>query len=70
VQSADIFVQDQIAGRISVCYTEERPVYDEGPFLKEERKLINTIADQFSFFILHQQLRQVFDEQIRSEDEL
>ncbi len=37
----------------------------EGPFLKEERKLINTIAEQFGFFLLHQQLRQVFQEQFK-----
>jgi hypothetical protein len=40
VQSADIIVQDQNMGKISVCYTEERPLSDEGPFLKKERKLV------------------------------
>ena len=64
VQSATIYIQDQDVGKISVCYTEERPASDEGPFLKEERKLINTIAEQFGFFLLHQQLRQVFQEQL------
>jgi hypothetical protein len=54
-------------GNISVCYIEERPVSDEGPFLKEERKLINTIAEQFGFYLLHQQLRQVFQEQLAEE---
>ncbi len=68
-QSADVVVQDQIVGRISVCYTEERPSSDEGPFLKEERKLIDTVAEQFGFFILHQQLRQVFQEQLKSGEE-
>ena len=37
-------MQDEVVGRISVCYIEERPPADAGPFLKEERKLINTIA--------------------------
>jgi pyruvate,water dikinase len=64
VQRATIYIQDQEVGKINVCYTEERPASDEGPFLKEERKLINTIADQFGFFLLHQQLRQVFQEQL------
>lgn len=66
VQSADIRVQDQVVGRISVYYDEERPPSDEGPFLKEERRLINTIAEQIGFYILHQQLRQVFHEQMRA----
>ena len=69
VQSADIIVQEQNVGKISVCYTEERPPSDEGPFLKEERKLINTIAEQFGFYILHLQLRQVFQERLKSEEE-
>jgi pyruvate,water dikinase len=68
VQSANIYIQDQEVGKINVCYTEERPASDEGPFLKEERKLINTIADQFGFFLLHQQLRQVFQEQLAEEE--
>jgi pyruvate, water dikinase len=67
VQSADVTVQNEIVGQIRVCYTEERPPEDEGPFLKEERKLINTIAEQFGFYILHQQLRQVFQEQQKAE---
>src|SRR4030066_2287082 len=66
VQSATIYIQDQDVGKISVCYTEERPASDEGPFLKEERKLINTIAEQFGFYLLHQQLRQVFQEKLKS----
>jgi hypothetical protein len=69
VQSANIIVQDEAVGRISVYYTEERPPSDEGPFLKEERKLINTIADQLGFYILHRQLHQVFQERQRSEGE-
>ena len=69
VQSTGITVQNDTVGNISVCYTEERPSSDEGPFLKEERKLINTIAEQFGFYILHQQLRQVFQEQMKAEGE-
>jgi pyruvate,water dikinase len=69
VQSADIIVQDERVGKISVYYTEERPLADEGSFLKEERKLINTIADQFGFFVLHKQLREVFRERVISEEE-
>ncbi|MEJ2013128.1 MAG: GAF domain-containing protein, partial [Anaerolineales bacterium] len=64
VQSAEIVVQDQVVGKISIYYTEERPPSDEGPFLKEERRLIDTIAEQFGFFILHEQLKQVFQQQL------
>ncbi|MBP1622973.1 MAG: Nucleotidyltransferase protein, partial [Acidobacteria bacterium] len=61
VQHADILVQDEVVGRISVCYVEERPTMDEGPFLKEERKLINTIADRLKHRILHTNLKTIFE---------
>jgi pyruvate, water dikinase len=63
VQHADILVQEEVVGRISVCYTEDRPPADEGPFLKEERKLINTIADRLKHRILHTNLKTVFESQ-------
>ncbi len=62
LQSAGIEVQERIIGNIRVFYTEERPIEDEGPFLKEERKLINTIAEQIGLHILHHQLREVFQD--------
>lgn len=63
VQSADIMVQDETVGKINVYYTEERPTADEGPFLKEERKLINTIAQRLGRRILHHRLKEIFEEQ-------
>ena len=62
VLNSDIVVQNEIVGTITVCYTEERPLIDEGPFLKEERKLINTVSEQIGFYLLHQHLRSVFEE--------
>jgi pyruvate,water dikinase len=60
--SAPVKIQDEFLGEISVYYLEERPHIDEGPFLKEERKLINTIAEQFGFYLLNRRLRSVFEE--------
>jgi pyruvate, water dikinase len=62
-QQAPITVQNEKVGEISVYYTEETPPLDEGPFLKEERKLIDTIAERLGMHLLHQQLKQVFKEQ-------
>src|SRR6516165_2621830 len=39
VQSAPIVVQGQTVGRVEVSYRQPMPRSDEGPFLKEERKL-------------------------------
>jgi pyruvate, water dikinase len=63
VQSVDITLQDEVIGRISVYYTAERPTADEGPFLKEERRLINTIADRLERRIFYEKLKTVFESQ-------
>ena len=43
-QSADIKVSDRKAGAIEIYYLKECPILDEGPFLKEERNLIDGIS--------------------------
>jgi len=63
---SDIVVQDQIEGQISVYYTEEKPEEAEGPFLLEERRLINTIADQLGNYLLHRRLQDVFEKRTKS----
>ncbi|GAB4331490.1 MAG: hypothetical protein Kow0037_08140 [Calditrichia bacterium] len=60
LQRADIVIQESIVGSLEVYYTEERPTADEGPFLKEERKLITTIAERLGHYLLHRRLRQMF----------
>ncbi len=52
-QRADIKVNEEVVGHISVYYVKPVRDHDEGPFLKEERKLLNTIAERLSHFILH-----------------
>ncbi len=62
MQQADILVQDKKVGEISVLYTEDMPRADVGPFLKEETKLLETIADRLSHFIMYNRMKQVFQE--------
>jgi PAS domain S-box-containing protein len=45
-QTSTIFVQGKPAGRVEICYLEERPRRDEGSFLLEERTLLNAIAER------------------------
>jgi PAS domain S-box-containing protein len=45
-QQADIKVLTRKAGFVEVCYLEKRPTSAEGPFLKEERDLIDAIAER------------------------
>lgn len=59
VQCADINVQDRNAGRICVWYTAEKPAADDGPFLKEETKLLRTIAERIGQFITLTQVKDI-----------
>lgn len=45
-QSADIKLHDAKIGKVEANYLEERPELDEGPFLKEERQLIDAVAER------------------------
>ncbi|MEE8202070.1 MAG: PAS domain S-box protein [Candidatus Acidoferrales bacterium] len=47
-QSSDIVIGAQKRGVVEVYYLEGRPELDEGPFLKEERNLIDGIAHALS----------------------
>jgi hypothetical protein len=45
----------------------KKSLNDRGPFLKEERKLIDTVAERISGFILHNKLKTVFHDWQSSE---
>ncbi len=45
-QAAGIIVNDRPAGELEVCYLESKPEEDEGPFLREERSLIDAVAER------------------------
>lgn len=45
-QSSRIYVYSEPVGEVAVFYLEGCPPADEGPFLKEERALLDALADQ------------------------
>jgi len=49
--SSDIEIDGRKRGRIEVIYTRDRPLLDEGPFLKEERKLLDVIAKELAHIL-------------------
>jgi signal transduction histidine kinase len=51
VQSSEIVVGDIKRGVVEVAYLQDRPQMDEGPFLIEERRLIDTIARELAAII-------------------
>lgn len=57
-QSADIVVGGRSRGAIEIDYAEQKPELDEGPFLKEERNLIDEAARQVALIIEHRQSKE------------
>ena len=47
----DIMVYSERIGTLEVCYLEEKSELAEGPFLREERNLIDAIAERIAKFI-------------------
>jgi DNA-binding CsgD family transcriptional regulator len=45
-QSSRIYMYHEPVGEVGIFYLEERPAADEGPFLKEERALLDAVAEQ------------------------
>jgi hypothetical protein len=61
VQRANIVIQGQNVGSVEVSYRAQMPKFDEGPFLKEERKLIETIADRIANHAMQRRLKAAFE---------
>jgi hypothetical protein len=49
--SREITVNNEWIGTLEVCYLEEKPEIDEGPFLKEAKNLINAVAENIAKII-------------------
>ena len=60
-QDADILMNEKNIGQIEVYYLEKRPKSDDGPFLHEERNLLNVIAERIGTIIA----RKRAEEQVR-----
>ena len=49
--SREITVNNEWIGTLEVCYLEEKPELEEGPFLKESKNLINAVAESIAKMI-------------------
>ncbi len=54
---ATIMLQDEEVGTLDVCYTESRPPEGVGPFLREELRLLNSIADRLGHYLMFHRVR-------------
>lgn len=50
-QTGDIQVHGKSSGILEVCYIEEKPGADEGPFFKEERSLVAAVSERLGRII-------------------
>lgn len=57
VMRAPLLVQGEEVGRLEVVYRQAMPAADEGPFLKEERKLLDTLAEKVGRELAHRRLQ-------------
>ncbi|MBP1776606.1 MAG: sensor histidine kinase [candidate division NC10 bacterium] len=72
-QCAEIVVRGQKRGRVAVVYAEPRPPADEGPFLKEERTLIDSVAHELGSLVGRRTIEEErvrLQEQVRHADRL
>jgi len=72
-QAANIIVDGDERGTVEVVYSEKKPELDEGPFLKEERNLIDTVAREIALIIERKQTehdKERLQEQLRHADRL
>ncbi len=57
-QVADLVVFGERVGAVEVYYLEKKPDCNEGPFLKEERSLLNAIAERVGKIIRRQRMEE------------
>lgn len=65
-QSAAIEADGETMGSVEVFYLEELPVFHEGPFLKEERELIDAIAHKLGLIVVQKSMEDALN---KSHDE-
>ena len=61
-QSAQIHIGNELLGNVTISYLEERPMADEGPFLKEERALLDGITERIGEFAIRLMAQQELQE--------
>jgi PAS domain S-box-containing protein len=72
-QSADIVVAGEPQGSVEVVYLKKKPELDEGPFLREERSLIDAIAREVALIVERKRTeedKERLQEQLRHADRL
>ncbi len=67
-QVSNIVSDDKKIGSLEIYYLEKKPVLDEGPFLADERRLIDAIADLLGTFVSESNIKQELEQQRKKLD--
>lgn len=67
ILSSSIIVNGENRGVVEVIYVKKRPKFDEGPFLKEERSLIDAVAKQVAIIV---ERKQTEEDKVRLQEQL
>ncbi len=67
---ADLKVQGEVLGNLEVYYVRWHDAADEGPFLKEEVRLVRTIAERLAHHVFFQRLQRVHDDLDRASEDM
>ena len=51
MQASNIVIQGKTIGQVTVCYTERRPAFKDGPFSVEESRLLKAVAERLGHII-------------------
>jgi len=72
-QTADIVVRQETRGQVEIFYGEEKPELDEGPFMREERNLLDTVSREVAIIITRKEAEREkmdLENQLRHADRL
>lgn len=73
MQSSDILFEGAKAGTVDLAYSEKRSDLDEGPFLSEERNLIDIVAREVGNYYgsqMYEEEKSLLQDQLRHADRL
>jgi pyruvate,water dikinase len=60
--TTQILVEGERKGELEISYTKKFPPADEGPFLKEERRLISAIAERIAHWVSQRRLERAMQD--------
>jgi signal transduction histidine kinase len=64
-QSVELRTGDKVIGTLDICYLEEKPDVEEGPFLDDERSLLETVAAELGSYLDYKRLERLHNQQRR-----